>query len=137
MESSVEEIVVKKAVRVNASIERAFRVFVEQMETWWPKGHHIGAQEWELILVEPRVGGRWYEQDAAGQQFEWGTVLQWEPPNKARFRWHLGPLPGSGVWGLRSGQQPSQRSRDSFSRGRRNDPGGARTQQAGASWHWR
>ena len=99
MESSVEEIVVKKAVRVNASIERAFRVFVEQMETWWPKGHHIGAQEWELILVEPRVGGRWYEQDAAGQQFEWGTVLQWEPPNKARFRWHLGPLPGSGVWG--------------------------------------
>jgi len=99
MESGVEEAVVKKSVRVKASIERAFHVFVEQMETWWPKSHHIGAQEWGLIVIEPRVGGRWYEQDAAGGQCDWGTVLQWDPPHKARFRWHVGPKRDSEEWG--------------------------------------
>ena len=28
--------VVRKSVRVQTPIERAFSVFVEQMETWWP-----------------------------------------------------------------------------------------------------
>jgi uncharacterized protein YndB with AHSA1/START domain len=99
MESGVEEAVVRKSVRVNASIERAFQVFVEQMETWWPRSHHIGAGEWELIVIEPRVGGRWYEQDAAGRQCDWGTVLEWNPPHKARFTWHVGPKRDSGGWG--------------------------------------
>jgi hypothetical protein len=99
MESGVEEAVVRKSVRVNASIERGFRVFVEQMETWWPKSHHIGAQEWELIVIEPRVGGRWYEQDTAGRQCDWGSVLHWDPPHKARFSWHVGPKRDSEEWG--------------------------------------
>jgi hypothetical protein len=99
MKSGVEEAVVRKSVRVKASIERAFQVFVEQMETWWPKTHHIGAQEWNLIVIEPRVGGRWYEQDAAGGQCDWGTVLLWDPPHKARFSWHVGPKRDSEEWG--------------------------------------
>jgi uncharacterized protein YndB with AHSA1/START domain len=99
MESGVEEAVVKKSVRVKTSIERAFLVFVEQMESWWPKSHHIGTQEWELIVIEPRVGGRWYEQDATGRQCDWGTVLQWDPPHRARFRWHVGPKRDSEGWG--------------------------------------
>jgi hypothetical protein len=99
MESGVEEAVVRKSVRVEASIERAFQLFVGQMEAWWPKNHHIGPQEWELIVIEPRVGGRWYEQDAAGEQCDWGTVLQWDPPHKARFSWHIGPKRDSEEWG--------------------------------------
>jgi hypothetical protein len=98
MESGVEEAVVKKSVRVETSIERAFHVFVEQMETWWPKSHHLGPREWELIVIEPRVGGRWYEQDATGGQCDWGTVLEWDPPRKARFSWHLGPKLGYEGW---------------------------------------
>lgn len=35
MANTVEEAVVRKSVRVQAPIEHAFRVFVEQMETWW------------------------------------------------------------------------------------------------------
>jgi uncharacterized protein YndB with AHSA1/START domain len=53
-------------VRVKAPIERAFSVFVEQMETWWPATHHIGTTPFEAIFVEPRVGGRWYERNAKG-----------------------------------------------------------------------
>ena len=87
----VEEAVVRKSVRVNAGIERAFAVFVEQMETWWPATHHIGKSPFVAIFVEPRVGGRWYERNAAGQLCDWGKVLKWDPPHLVCFSWHLGP----------------------------------------------
>lgn len=39
MANVLEEAVVHKSLRVQAPIERAFSVFVEQMETWWPASH--------------------------------------------------------------------------------------------------
>ena len=91
MANIAEAAVVRKSVRVQASIERAFSVFVEQMETWWPKSHHIGENPFVAIFVEPRVGGRWYERDTAGKLCDWGTVLAWDPPHRVTFSWHVGP----------------------------------------------
>jgi uncharacterized protein YndB with AHSA1/START domain len=91
MPNPVEEAVVRKEVRVNVPIHRAFSVFVEQMETWWPATHHIGKTPFETIFVEPRVGGRWYERDGEGHLTDWGTVLAWDPPHRVTFSWHLGP----------------------------------------------
>jgi uncharacterized protein YndB with AHSA1/START domain len=91
MSNTVEETVVRKSVRVQVPIERAFSVFVEQMETWWPATHHIGEKPFETIFVEPRVGGRWYERDVAGNLNDWGTVLAWDPPYRVTFSWHVGP----------------------------------------------
>jgi len=85
------ETAVRKAVRVNAPVERAFRVFVEHMESWWPATHHIGKTPFKAIFVEPRVGGKWYEINAEDQRCEWGTVLKWDPPHVVSFSWHLGP----------------------------------------------
>jgi uncharacterized protein YndB with AHSA1/START domain len=98
MANPVAEAVVRKTVRVNASIERAFSVFVEQMETWWPATHHIGKTPFEAIFVEPRVGGRWYERNAEGAQCDWGTVLKWDPPHRVTFSWHVGPGHDSPDW---------------------------------------
>ncbi len=83
--------VVHKSIRVSAPIERAFSVFVEQMETWWPPDHHIGAEPFQSIIIEPRVGGRWYERDAQGNDGLWGFVRAWDPPNLVTLSWHLGP----------------------------------------------
>ena len=91
MAQAAEEAVVRKSVRVQATIERAFSVFVEQMETWWPAQHHIGERPFQAIFVEPRVGGRWYERDAQGNECNWGQVLAWGPPHGVTFSWHLGP----------------------------------------------
>lgn len=87
-----------KSVRVKAPIERAFSVFVEQMETWWPATHHIGKTPFETLFVEPRVGGRWYERNVEGQQCDWGTVLKWDPPHLVCFSWHVGPGHDSPEW---------------------------------------
>jgi uncharacterized protein YndB with AHSA1/START domain len=87
-----------KSVRVKAPIERAFSVFVEQMETWWPATHHIGSTPFEAIFVEPRAGGRWYERNANGEMCDWGTVLAWDPPYRVVFSWHVGPGHDSPDW---------------------------------------
>ena len=91
MAEIAEGMVVNKSVRVLVSVERAFAVFVEHMETWWPAAHHIGQNPFQTIFVEPRTGGRWYERDAQGNECEWGKVLAWDPPHKVTFSWHLGP----------------------------------------------
>jgi hypothetical protein len=82
---------VRKSVRVQVPAERAFSVFVEQMETWWPPTHHIAPQPFQTIFVEPKVGGRWYERDAQGNECTWGQVLGWAPPKNVTLSWHLGP----------------------------------------------
>ena len=98
MPNTIEEAVVRKSIRVEAPIDRAFSVFVEQMETWWPATHHIGNTPFQTIFVEPRIGGRWYERNVAGAECEWGTVLKWDPPNLVCFSWHVGPGHDSPDW---------------------------------------
>lgn len=71
MPNLADQAVVRKNVMVKVPIERAFSVFVEQMETWWPATHHIGKTPFEAIFDEPRVGGRWYERDAEGHTTDW------------------------------------------------------------------
>ena len=50
MTKTAEAAVVRKSVRVHVPIERAFSVFVEQMEMWWPAEHHIGANPFSVDL---------------------------------------------------------------------------------------
>jgi uncharacterized protein YndB with AHSA1/START domain len=106
--STNEEAVVRKSVRVEAPIARAFSVFVEQMETWWPATHHIGKNAFAAIFVEPRVGGRWYERDVEGNLCDWGTVLAWDPPNRVAFSWHIGPRARSAGLEVRSRSSPRE-----------------------------
>jgi uncharacterized protein YndB with AHSA1/START domain len=98
MTNPAAEAVVRKSVRVKAPIERAFSVFVEQMELWWPATHHIGKTPFEAIFVEPRVGGRWCERDVEGKLTDWGKVLAWDPPHRVTFSWHVGPGHDSPEW---------------------------------------
>jgi uncharacterized protein YndB with AHSA1/START domain len=86
-----KENVVFKSVRVRIPLDRAFSLFVERMDTWWPAVHHLGAQPFHAIVIEPRRGGRWYERDAQGNECDWGRVLAWEPPHRLSLSWHLGP----------------------------------------------
>jgi uncharacterized protein YndB with AHSA1/START domain/uncharacterized damage-inducible protein DinB len=82
---------VHKSVRVRTDIERAFAVFTEGFDTWWPRGHHIGKKPLQKAVIEPRTGGRCFGREADGVECQWGTVTAWEPPHRLVIAWQLDP----------------------------------------------
>ncbi|HEY5330991.1 MAG TPA: SRPBCC family protein [Acidobacteriaceae bacterium] len=85
------EPVVQRSINVRASVDVAFRVFTEEMDSWWPRTHHIGGSPMSKQVVEGRVGGRLYSEHENGDEVEWGDVLAWEPPRRFVFAWMVTP----------------------------------------------
>lgn len=80
---------IRTSVVVDVPIEHAFRVFTQDMTSWWPPTHHIGDAPMIAAVIEPRVGGRWYEVGNDGTDCQWGLVLAWDPPRHLALTWHL------------------------------------------------
>ena len=80
---------VRKTITVKASPAHAFEVFTTGMIRWWRPDHHIGKSPMQDVVLEPRVGGRWYEVGEDGAVCEWGKVLAWEPPRRFVLAWQL------------------------------------------------
>ncbi len=76
---------VRKSLFVRAPQATAWRVFTQKIGTWWPLGaYKIGKAAAVDAVIEPRVGGRWYERGDDGTTCTWGSVLAWEPPTAPR-----------------------------------------------------
>lgn len=82
---------VRKTLLVNATQERAFEVFTRSISKWWPPSHTILKAPLSETLIEPRVGGRWYQIGTDGSQCGIGDVLAWEPPQRLLLSWRLNP----------------------------------------------
>ena len=81
---------VRKTISVQAPPAVAWRVFTEQMGTWWPLAvYKIGKTNAVDAIVEPRVGGRWYERGDDGSTCDWGSVLSWEPYSRLVLSWDI------------------------------------------------
>ena len=80
---------VRSEVIVEAPADRAFRVFTEKMETWWPASHHIAKVPFKNIVLERRANGRWAEVGTDGSECDWGRVLVWDPPKRLVLGWQL------------------------------------------------
>ncbi|MBT9560885.1 MAG: SRPBCC family protein [Myxococcales bacterium] len=82
---------VRKTLTVKASAAVAWRVFTAQIGTWWPLADYtIGTSRAVDAVIEPRVGGRWYERGEDGSTCAWGTVLTWEPTSRLVLTWDIG-----------------------------------------------
>ena len=64
--------------------EEAFRVFTQDMGTWWPVGDFSRAADQderqvktEQVVVEPWQGGRIFETMSDESEGSWGTMLLW------------------------------------------------------------
>lgn len=80
---------VRKSVTVRASLEKAFDLFVEDMGTWWIKDHSLTQSGQRTVVVEAVAGGRWYEIGNAGEECDWGRVIDCDRPNRILFAWQL------------------------------------------------
>jgi uncharacterized protein YndB with AHSA1/START domain len=81
---------VRKTIVVEAAQAIAWRVFTEKMGAWWPLAYYkIGGATAVDAIMEPRVGGRWFERGDDDSTCQWGRVLTWEPPTRLVLTWDI------------------------------------------------
>jgi uncharacterized protein YndB with AHSA1/START domain len=89
MTIQAQETSVRSSVDVQAPIERAFRVFTEDIGSWWDPTHHILEGELAEMVFEPRVGGCVYDRGVDGSECRWARVLAYEPPHRFVISWDV------------------------------------------------
>lgn len=82
---------IEASVRVPKGSEAAFRDFVYELRRWWPLSHTFAQDEFATATIEPLSGGRWYEVNKSGQQFAWGDVRIFEPPDRVVLSYAISP----------------------------------------------
>jgi uncharacterized protein YndB with AHSA1/START domain len=93
MSEQATDLVVRRSVTVARTPEEAFRVFTDEIGSWWPvETHSIGkdGRPAETAAIEPGEGGRFFERTGSGTE-HWGTILVWEPPSRIVISWELRP----------------------------------------------
>ena len=80
-----------KTARVRAAPAKAFEVFTAGISRWWNPAFTINPTKSPIaqIMIEPRVGGRWYEKGADGSECDWGRVLVWDSPRRLVLDWQI------------------------------------------------
>jgi uncharacterized protein YndB with AHSA1/START domain len=78
---------IHKQIRVERPADVAFRLFCEEIGRWWPKGTSLADKVLTDLVLEGRVGGRFYEVHDDGTEFEIGRVTAYEPPRVVAFTW--------------------------------------------------
>ncbi len=87
--------------KVNVAADRAtvFNAYVNEMNSWWPwKGEYTYSFAPEgtspdSIILEGKVGGRFFERFADGTEHQIGTVTKWDPPNEIAYTWEVESWP--------------------------------------------
>lgn len=84
------------SLRVKATPERAFEVFVREIGTWWQANalFRFTPRSPGTLAFEPVPGGRFTETSPDGEIFEIGRITVWEPGARLAFNWrHAGFAP--------------------------------------------
>jgi uncharacterized protein YndB with AHSA1/START domain len=85
-----DQAVVTVLVKVPPAL--AFRIFTEEMDSWWRAGrkYRIGRDR-SVVHLEPKLGGRLFETFLSsanqGTVVQTGTVTCWEPPARLVLEW--------------------------------------------------
>jgi uncharacterized protein YndB with AHSA1/START domain len=82
---------VRHQIVVEAPIERAFRVFVDDFDNIKPREHNMLAVDIAETVFEPRAGGHIYDRGVDGSECRWARVLAYEPPDRVVFSWDISP----------------------------------------------
>jgi uncharacterized protein YndB with AHSA1/START domain len=91
MSTQAEQTSILTSVTVEAPVERAFAVFVEDFDRIKPREHNMLGADIAETVFEPRVGGHIYDRGVDGSDCRWARVLAYEPPNRVVFTWDISP----------------------------------------------
>lgn len=78
------------SVTVPVPPAEAFRIYTERQLEWQPP-QHLTVKDPAAVVMEPQVGGRFYERGADGTEVVRGTIVEWAPPERLAVTWRIGP----------------------------------------------
>jgi len=78
---------------VECSPDHAFETWTRKATSWWPPEHTVSHERGARIVFEPRVRGRIFERTPDGKEIDWGEIVEWDPPRRLRYRWHIATDP--------------------------------------------
>ncbi len=78
---------IETELRFRATPERVYEVLVERSSEWFPTTY--GEERVKAIVLEPRIGGAYYEDWGEGRGHLYGTVTRYDPPFQLHFRGRL------------------------------------------------
>jgi uncharacterized protein YndB with AHSA1/START domain len=80
---------VRSSIVVEAPIERAFQVFVDDFGKIKPPEHNLLKVELAETVLEARAGGRVFDRGVDGSECHWARVIAYEPPDRVVLGWHI------------------------------------------------
>jgi uncharacterized protein YndB with AHSA1/START domain len=78
---------IETELRFKATPERVYEVLVERSSEWFPATY--GEDRVKAIVLEPRIGGAYYEDWGEGRGHLYGNVTRYDPPFQLHFRGQL------------------------------------------------
>ena len=85
MSTQAEQTSIQTTITVDAPLERAFAVFVEDFDQVKPREHNMLGVDIAETVFEPRAGGHIYDRGVDGSECRWARVLAYEPPDRVVF----------------------------------------------------
>ncbi|HEV2141655.1 MAG TPA: SRPBCC domain-containing protein [Candidatus Dormibacteraeota bacterium] len=78
---------------IACSPDHAFSTWTRRATSWWPPEHTVSHEPGAEIVFEPRTGGRIFERTRQGREIAWGEIVEWDPPRRLRYQWHIATDP--------------------------------------------
>ena len=89
-QSQIQAIQVELELSIKAPITKVWGDIVSNTTKWWPKDFYTSSASKEFI-IEPKLGGRMYEDAGSGTGLVWMTVHGIEPPKYIYLVGHIRP----------------------------------------------
>lgn len=90
----------EKTRTIPLTVEEAFNLFTNKLDTWWPLDTHsvTGQEDGELparVVFGHGVGEQVVEITRDGTRHVWADILVWEPPHRLSVSWYPGSDPSN------------------------------------------
>jgi uncharacterized protein YndB with AHSA1/START domain len=82
---------ISKQVKIKVSVEEAFKIFVDELNEWWPKEYTWSQDSLERILIDGRKNGLCTEIGPYGFRCDWGRVTEFIENKTIGLKWQISP----------------------------------------------
>lgn len=90
MEQTTRTINISLEIPIMAKIDIVWHCLLQDVNLWWRKDFYTSSRTKEFI-IEPKVGGRMYEDYGNNEGLLWAEVIVIDSPNVIEFKGHLSP----------------------------------------------